>query len=226
MSLPFLNTAPERTSGTRWGALTASLAKHGGEGGLDRVGGAQVDPVLGGGSRRRPANPKRTTPGSRASSSIVRLRSSSSQAPKKWGDFASTPPTIRSHASRASWSRSAMNLLTVGNLRRAFPMCNARAPDRPSWSASPDTRAWARAVARRQRRPRAGRRPRVTSGRAVHGWALLERPSDGFRGDYAVHRERARCCLGRRRPARGLLRVAKARSQSGAVLACQGFMTL
>ena len=36
MSLPFLNTAPERTGGTRWGALTASLAKHGGEGGLDR----------------------------------------------------------------------------------------------------------------------------------------------------------------------------------------------
>jgi hypothetical protein len=76
MILPFLNTAPSRTSATRWGELTArprvcadamslnaiatragagaralgdSLAKpDGGEGGLDRVGGAQVDPVLGG----------------------------------------------------------------------------------------------------------------------------------------------------------------------------------
>src|SRR6266542_5443281 len=76
MNLPFLNAAPARTSATRWGALTARhrvcadsmslnaiatpaarepgplvtrLAKpDGGEGGLDRVGGAQVDPVLGG----------------------------------------------------------------------------------------------------------------------------------------------------------------------------------
>src|SRR5580704_2995114 len=76
MSLPFLNTAPARTSATRWGALTARhrvcadsmslnaiatpAAREPGplvtrwrsltvaKGGLDRVGGAQVNPVLGG----------------------------------------------------------------------------------------------------------------------------------------------------------------------------------